>query len=138
MSTSIAECRAAGVVFEADEAVAIAQQLITALRDPGNTDEVHTPYGPPSAENVFLEEDGSVACRGCRVTPVVSEIAIFLEDLLPPGSPRVPGGLRYTMARALLNVDVPPFDSLADFCAIWLATNAETARPSYDARSPAR
>jgi hypothetical protein len=49
------------------------------------------------------------------MTPVVSEVAIFLEDLLPPGSPRVPGGLRYTMARALLNVDVPPFDSLDDF-----------------------
>jgi hypothetical protein len=115
MSTSIAECRAAGVVFEADEAVAIAQQLITSLRDPGNTDEVRTPYGPPSADNVFLEDDGSVACRGCRMTPVVSEVAIFLEDLLPPGSPRVPGGLRYTMARSLLNVDVPPFDSIDDF-----------------------
>lgn len=115
MSTSIAECRAAGVVFEADEAVAIAQQLITSLRDPLNTDELHAPYGPPSTENVFLEDDGSVACRGCRMTPVVSEVAIFLEDLLPPGSPRVPGGLRYTMARALLNVDVPPFDSVEDF-----------------------
>jgi hypothetical protein len=49
------------------------------------------------------------------MTPVVSEVGIFLEDLLPPGSPRVPGALRYTMARALLNVDVPPFDSLDDF-----------------------
>jgi hypothetical protein len=115
MSTSIAECRAAGVVFEAGEAVAIAQQLITSLRDSLSTDELHTPYGPPSAENVFLEDNGSVACRGCRMTPVVSEVAIFLEDLLPPGSPRVPGGLRYTMARALLNVDVPPFDSVDDF-----------------------
>jgi len=115
MSTSIAECRAAGVVFEADEAAAIAQQLITSLRDPLNTDELHAPYGPPSTENVFLEDDGSVACRGCRMTPVVSEVAIFLEDLLPPGSPRVPGGFRYTMARALLNVDVPPFDSVEDF-----------------------
>jgi len=115
MSTSIAECRDGGVVFEADEAVAIAQQLITSLRDPGNTAEVDTPYGPPSAENVFLEDDGSVACRGCRMTPVVSEVAIFLEDLLPPGSPRVPGALRYTMARGLLNVDVPPFDSIDDF-----------------------
>ena len=115
MSISIAECRGSGVVFEADEAVAIAQQLITSLRDPGNTDEVQTPFGPPAAANVFLEEDGSVICRGCRMTPVVSEIAIFLEDLLPAGSTRIPGALRYTMARALLNVDVPPFDSLDDF-----------------------
>ena len=93
MSISIAECRAAGVVFEADEAVAIAQQLITSLRNPGNTDEVESPFGPPSATNVFLHEDGSVICRGCRMTPVVSEIAIFLEDLLPDGSARVPGAL---------------------------------------------
>jgi hypothetical protein len=115
MSMSIAECRAAGVVFEADEGVAIAQQLMTSLRDPQNTDEVQSPFGPPSASNVILNEDGSVICRGCRMTPVVSEIGIFLEDLLPEGSTRVPGGLRYTMARALLNVDVPPFDSLDDF-----------------------
>ena len=27
----------------------------------------------------------------------------------------MPGGLRYTIARALLEVDVPPFDSLDDF-----------------------
>jgi hypothetical protein len=115
MSISIAECRAAGVVFEADEAVAIAQQLITSLLDPRNTDEVEVPFGPPSAANVFLQDDGSVVCRGCRMTPVVSEIAIFLEDLLREGSARIPGGLRYTMARALLNVDVPPYDSLDDF-----------------------
>jgi len=115
MSISIAECRAAGVVFEADEAVAIAQQLMKSLRDPHNTDEVQTPFGPPSAANVFLQEDGSVVCRGCRMTPAVSEIAIFLEEMLPEGSTRVPGGLRYTMARALLNVDVPPFDSLDEF-----------------------
>jgi hypothetical protein len=61
-----------------------------------------------------LNDDGSVACRGCRTTPAVSEVGIFLEALLPAGSPRVPGGLRYIIARALLNVDVPPFDSLAD------------------------
>jgi hypothetical protein len=35
--------------------------------------------------------------------------------MLPAGSARVPGGLRYTIARALLDVDVPPFDSLEDF-----------------------
>ena len=137
MGISIAECRAAGVVFEADEAVAIAQQLITSLRDPGNTDEVHTPFGPPSASNVFLQEDGSVICRGCRMTPVVSEIAIFLEDLLPDGSTRVPGGLRYTMARALLNVDVPPFDSLDDFSRD-LARHERGNRPALVRRALAR
>jgi hypothetical protein len=137
MSISIAECRAAGVVFEADEAVAIAQQLMTSLRDPRNTDEVQSPFGPPSAANVFLQEDGSVVCRGCRMTPVVSEIAIFLEELLPDGSTRVPGGLRYTMARALLNVEVPPFDSLDDFSRD-LARHERGSRPVLVRRALAR
>src|SRR5215216_5801646 len=112
MTCSIDELLDAGVILEADEAVAIAQQLIAALRDPGQTDEVQPPYGPPSTENVLLKEDGTVFCRGCNATPAVSEIGRFLDSLLPEGSPRVPGGLRYTIARAQLNVDVPPFGSL--------------------------
>jgi hypothetical protein len=115
MTMSIAELRAAGMTFEADEAIAIAQQLIASLRDPRSTDEVGAPYGPPSAQNVFLKEDGSVSCRGCMATPAVSEVGIFLDELLPAGSPRVPGAVRYTIARSLLDVDVPPFDSLDDF-----------------------
>jgi hypothetical protein len=115
MTTSIAECRAKGMTFEAYEAVSIAQQLITSLGDPRHAVEVRPPYGPPTAENVFLKPDGSVVCRGCSVTPAVSEIAIFLEELVSAGSLRVPGGLRYTIARALLNVDAPPFDSLEEF-----------------------
>lgn len=114
MTRSIAELRDAGVVFTAEEAVAITQQLTAMLRDPHAGDLVQPPFGPPSAENVFLGDDGSVVCRGCRATPAVSEIGIFLESLLPAGSMRVPGALRYTIARALLNVDVPPFDSLDD------------------------
>jgi hypothetical protein len=114
MTRSIAELRDAGVVFTAEEAVAITQQLTAMLRDPHAGDLVQPPFGPPSADNVFLGDDGSVVCRGCRATPAVSEIGIFLESLLPAGSMRVPGALRYTIARALLNVDVPPFDSLDD------------------------
>jgi hypothetical protein len=41
-------------------------------------------------------------------------VAIFLESILPPGVP-VHGGLRYSLARALLDVDAPPYDSLEDF-----------------------
>jgi hypothetical protein len=115
MAISIAELLAAGIRFEADEAVAIAQQLIDALRNPHPGAEVVPPYGPPSAETVSLQGDGTVVCRGCGTTPAVSEIGIFLHSLLSHGSPRVPGGLRYTIARALLDVDVPPFDSLDDF-----------------------
>ncbi len=115
MAISIAELHGAGIRFEANEAVAIAQQLISSLRDRNAPDQAEPPYGPPSAANVFLNQDGSVVCRGCSTTPTVSEIGIFLDELLIVGSPRVPGAVRYTIARALLNVDVPPFDSLDDF-----------------------
>ena len=109
----MAELRARGVTFGAVEAVAVAQQLISSLLN-HHADELRPPYGPPSVDSVWLNDDGSVVCRGCSATPAVSEVGRFLEELLPAGSPRVPGGLRYTIARALLNVDVPPFDSLAD------------------------
>jgi hypothetical protein len=46
----------------------------------------------------------------------VAEAAILLQTLLPPGAP-LPGGLRYALARALHEVDAPPFDSLQDFSA---------------------
>jgi hypothetical protein len=110
---SIAELQSAGVRLEADDAVAIAQQLIRSFRhDEGRS--VEPPFGPPTAANVFLNEDGSVTCRGCDTAPAVFDVAIFLDALLP-ASPRVPGGLRYAIARAMLAVDVAPFDSLEEF-----------------------
>src|SRR6185295_10191184 len=105
----------AGVTLEAGEAVAITQQLIQTLRHGDDGDAVEPPYGPPTAANVLLNADGSVSCSGCGTTPAISEIAIFLDALLPPGSPRVPGGVRYIIARGLLEVDVAPFDSIDDF-----------------------
>jgi hypothetical protein len=112
-TASIAELQRAGVMLEAGEAVAITQQLIQALQQSG--DGLEPPYGPPTAANVVLNADGSVSCAACGTTPAISEIAIFLDSLIPAGSPRVPGGLRYIIARGLLEVDVAPFDSLADF-----------------------
>jgi hypothetical protein len=76
---------------------------------------------------VILKADGSVMCVGCATTPAVSEVAIFLDALLPGGSPRVPGGLRYTIARGMLDVDVAPFDSLEEFSEA-LARHAQGAR----------
>jgi len=112
---SVAGLRDAGTTFETDEAVAIVQQLISTLTSRRGVDEGEPPYGPPSAETVVLNDDGSVSCRGCKTTPTLSEVGIFLHALLPSGSPRVPGSLRYTIACALLTVDMPPFDSLNDF-----------------------
>jgi hypothetical protein len=113
--TSIAELRSAGITFDTDEALAIVQQLIDTLRSQHGADAGQPPYGPPSAETVGLHPDGSVWCRGCRTTPTLSEVGIFLHSLLPAGSPAVPGSLRYTIACALLTVDMPPFDSLDGF-----------------------
>src|SRR5215208_6902766 len=88
------------------EAIAIVQELMTYV--PTDT-RPRPPFGPPSLDNVRISRDGSVECLGCDATPGVSEIAMLLEQLLPRGGPeRVPGGLRYTIARALLEVDAPP------------------------------
>ena len=114
MTSSVAALRAAGITIEADEAVAIAQQLISSFLERRDADEVEPPYGPPSLDNVILKDDGAVVCVGCTTTPAVSEVGIFLDAMLPTGAGRVPGGVRYTIARALLDVDVPPYDSLAD------------------------
>jgi hypothetical protein len=111
--TSIAELQEAGVTLEASEAVAIAQQLIRSLREADGR-SVEPPYGPPASSNVFLNADGSVTCRGCDTIPAVFDVAIFLDAMLPP-SPQAPGGLRYAVARAMLAVDVAPFDSMAEF-----------------------
>ena len=107
--TTIAELQRAGIVIRASEAIAIVQKLINErpIAPP------HPPYAPPSPDNVIVDELGNVTCRGCDVKPAVSEIAIFLEEMLPPGT-RLSGALRYTMARALLNVDAPPFGSIEE------------------------
>jgi hypothetical protein len=114
-TSSIAELQSAGVKLDVVEAVAIAQQLIQSFRGTGAPANLEPPYGPPTAATVVLGADGTVSCPGCGSTPAISEVAIFLETLLPPGTSRVPGALRYTIARALLEVDVAPFDSLDAF-----------------------
>jgi hypothetical protein len=110
---SVAEVQHAGVTIEAEEAVAIAQRLLDTLRS-GTDAPGEGPFGPPTTATVYLSDDGSVVCRGCEATPAVSEIAILLQAMLPRTT-RIPGGLRYAIARALLDVDVPPYDSLDDF-----------------------
>src|SRR6476646_7974470 len=112
MHASAADILQGGVTIEPEEAVAIAQQLIVAIRAGACADLAEPPFGPPTPDRVLLSDDGSVACCACDATPAVSEVARLLEALLPPAPARVPGGLRYTIARALLDVDVTPFDSL--------------------------
>jgi hypothetical protein len=108
--TSIAELQRAGIAIRASEAVAVVQKLIN--ERPITAPK--PPFAPPSTHNVLVYEQGNVACSGCDVKPAVSEIAILLEAMLPPGT-RMPGALHYTIARALLNVEAPPFGSIEEF-----------------------
>ncbi|HZR24665.1 MAG TPA: hypothetical protein VFA59_13810 [Vicinamibacterales bacterium] len=107
---SLADIQRAGVAFTADEAVAIVQRLI--LEHDNGTPE--PPFGPPSLANVRLTDAGGVECRACEATPAVTEVAILLQAMLA-STPHVPGGLRYAIARALHEVDAPPFDSVEEF-----------------------
>ena len=101
---------ARGIQLKSHEAVAVVQQLIYS----GGTVELTPPFGPPTLDTVVICPDGRVVSRTSAVTPVMSEIGRLLEDLLPRGrGGPVPGGLRYAIARALLEVDAAPFDSLA-------------------------
>jgi hypothetical protein len=113
----IADLVARGVRLEASEALAITQQVITQLTGELDLDsEPDAPLlGPPTPANVFLGRDGSAVCLGCQATPAVFEVAVFLQTLLPAGTGQVGGGLRYTIARGLHDVDAPPFDSISDF-----------------------
>ena len=111
-SVSLGDLKRSGVVFTTDEVVTIAQRLV---HDP-STAVPEPPFGPLAADRVSIASDGSVTCRGCAATPSVAELAILLQDLLS-AAPHVPGGLRYAIARALHEVDAPPFDSLDEFVA---------------------
>src|SRR5262249_62358412 len=99
----LADPLAPGVHLEPFEAVAIAQLLI------------ESGAVAPSPDNVELSSDGAAQCAGCDATPAVSEIAALLETLIPSGTPRVSGPLRYAIAPALLAVDPPPSHPLAHF-----------------------
>jgi hypothetical protein len=107
---SIAELQAGGVKLRADEAVAIAQQLIRSCQAANHV--ARPPFGPPTPANVLVTRDGTVTCAASDATCAISEIGIFLQGILPHV---IPGSLRYTVARAALEVDAPPFDSLDDF-----------------------
>lgn len=112
MSTliTLAELRRRSVDLRFHEAVALAQKLIHADVD---SSSAQAPFGPLSPETVALDRAGRVHCLGCATTPSVTEIGLFLQGLLDGKT--LPGGLRYAIGRALLEVEAPPFDSLASF-----------------------
>src|SRR3954469_19161550 len=111
---SIAELLHRGVDLTPGECVAIAQTIVCSDM---SASDARPPFGPPRPDTIFLRPDGSVECRGCAATPAVLEVAILLHTLLESTTQKVPGGLRYAVGRALLEVEAPPFDSLKDFSA---------------------
>jgi hypothetical protein len=90
--------------LDTPEAIAIAQSV------------AHGP-GIPTLDNVELGSDGSVSCIVRSGAPAAADLARLLETLLPPGS-RVPAPLRYAIARALGQVDAPPFESAEAFATV--------------------
>jgi hypothetical protein len=109
---SIAELLSRGITPSGDEAVAVARAL---MLDRSSSTGAVSPDEPPLPENVYLGSDGSVDCPDCATTPAISEVALLVRRLVPIGTAGIPGGLHYTIARALQEVDAPAFDSVEDF-----------------------
>jgi TolB protein len=117
MTTTLVALRAlldGGVQLRPHEAVAIVQQLLYSNPEI----ELARPFGPPTIDTLVLFSDGRVGSQTSAALPAVSEIGRLLDAMLPRtrGS-AVPGGLRYAIARALLEVDAPPFDSVDELSA---------------------
>jgi hypothetical protein len=105
----------ASVELRSYEAVAIAQQL---MHDDVDASGARAPFGPLSVETVGIDVRGRVHCHGCAARQSVVEVAIFLQGVLDEFVGRVPVGLRHALARALHEVDAPPFDSGGEFAAV--------------------
>ena len=112
---SIAELLGTRIALTVSEAVVIARAALAF--DPAHAGGVEAPSGLPLADTIFVEADGRIVGRHAA-PPTISDVALLLRSLLPDGSPGVPGGLRYAIARALGEVDAPPFASLEDFSII--------------------
>lgn len=133
---SIAELVAAGFVLHSAEAAAIVTDVCRQYQRGAIR-------GIPSTYVIRLTPDGQLVAEGPITTdqPPIAKAAQLLNDLLPPfGSPpafRVPGGLRLVVARALGTLDLPPFESLDEFCSAIARFAAEdltsTARNLYRA-----
>jgi len=106
---TLAELVDRGVRFEVDEAVAVTQRIATSNH---GADAAHRVR---SLDTVWLDSDGSVTCTAGASEPAVVEMGQLLHSMLPYDGTRMPAALRYVIARALMRVEAPPFDSLEDF-----------------------
>src|SRR5580704_11075817 len=107
---SLSRMRASGVALTPGETVAIVQQLITS----GDRETDHGSDVMP-LDPILITEDGDVIGRAGADARSIPAIGRLLEQLLPVGGRQgVSGGLRYVIARALGEVEAPPFQSLEE------------------------
>jgi len=108
---TLAELTGQNVEITVADAVAIAQQLIC---EPGPLCDARAPYGPLTLDNLAVTANGRVLCLHTALTPTVIEVGLVLQRMLV-NSESLPGGLRYTVSRAVHEVEAPPFESTEDF-----------------------
>jgi len=107
---TLAELTGQNIEIAVADAVAIAQQLIC---EPDVLRDAQPPYEPLTMESVALTAEGAVRCLHTASTPTVTEVGLLMQSLLR-SSPSLPGGLRYTVSRAIHEVEAPPFESVED------------------------
>lgn len=103
----------AGVTVTSEEAVAIVQELIASAAHNDESDE--SPVAAvPMVDDIHIQSDGSVRSLRTPACLTVRGAGELLDAILPKGEgARVPGPIRYIVARALGQVDAPSFESIA-------------------------
>src|SRR4051812_39895609 len=109
-SRTLAELTGHNIEIAFADAVAIAQQLIC---EPDVFCDAQPPYEGLTLESVAVTADGMVRCLHTASTPTATEVGLLMQSLLR-NSPSLPGGLRYTVSRAVHEVEAPPFESLEE------------------------
>jgi Tol biopolymer transport system component len=100
--------------IESHEAVALVLELIDDFRMRNDAGRVES-ADSSGVDSVVLGPDGTVRCDRRGAAPAVSDVGRLLDTIIRTGaSKRVPGALRFTIARTLLEVDAPPFGSLEE------------------------
>jgi WD40 repeat protein len=136
-SVSLQDLIADGTTIHPHEAVTIVQQVCRYLAWKSSLDE---PIRVPPIDQIRVDAAGEAVITELKpaATPVtVADLARLLEALLPPPGrsqrQAVPGPLRFTIARAIADVDARPFTSVADFCTALARFELEPSRQAIGA-----
>ena len=111
-TVSAAELLKHGLAIEPLEAVAVARALVASAA--AAAERVGQPLPSQTLETLHLTPDGTVTCIGSGAVETVADAANLLHAMLG-STAKIPGALRYAIARARREVDAPPFASLEEF-----------------------